>query len=516
MGFFRSILRGKRRRHKPSSSPPPAHNPVAGQGPISKDLESNIKALQTLLSQSPELVTRRFPIKATGERAALVYLDSLTDKVAVNHDVLRPLMHETAADPQIEHIVTIGRIKSTADLCQIEKDVLQGASVLFIENKGAAYLLDTHGWPQRAIEDPQMEASLKGAHQGFVETSSQNIALIRRYIPNREMKIIEMQVGARGMTTVSILYLADVANPEVLQELVDRLKQIDIDAILSSGELEEYIEDNPYSPFPQFTSTERPDSVASQILQGRLAVVVDKSPEVLIGPANFAMFFQSVDDYSIRWQVSSFIRLLRFAAFFVTIFLPAFYIAVISYNFEVIPLKLLLSVGQSRQGVPFPPIIEALLMELTLEMLKEAGIRLPAPIGQTVGIVGAIVIGQATVQAGVVSNIMVIVVSLTALSSFIIPNNDMSAAIRLIRFPMMLAAYVYGLLGVGIGMLIVLGHLIALESLGTPYFSPFSPMRFADMKDSIIRLPMWKMVKRPVSSRAVQQRKHGTKRGGSS
>ncbi|AZN42910.1 spore germination protein [Paenibacillus albus] len=513
MGFFRSILRGKRRRHKPSS-PPPVHSGAAQ--PLVMDLETNIKELQARLSQSPDLVTRRIPIKASGERAALIYLDSLTDKVSINHDVLRPLMHETAVDPQIENIVTVGRMKTETDLYQIEKAILQGYSILLVENTGTAYLLCTHGWPQRAIEDPQLEASLKGAHQGFVETSSQNIALIRRYIPNREMKMIEMQVGERGMTTVSILYLADVANPEVLQELVERIKRVDIDAILSSGELEEYIEDNPYSPFPQFTSTERPDSVASQILQGRLAMVVDKSPEVLIGPANFAMFFQSVDDYSIRWQVSSFIRLLRFAAFFLTIFLPAFYIAVISYNFEVIPLKLLLSVGQSRQGVPFPPIVEALIMELTLEMLKEAGIRLPAPIGQTVGIVGAIVIGQATVQAGVVSNIMVIVVSLTALSSFIIPNNDMSAAIRLIRFPMMLAAFLYGLLGVGIGMLVVLGHLIALESLGTPYFSPFGPLRFSDMKDSIIRLPMWKMIKRPLSSNPIQQRRHGngTNRGG--
>ncbi|WP_090576769.1 spore germination protein [Paenibacillus sp. OV219] len=508
------MLRGKRRQHKPSSPSPARTQDTHGAQPLSADMESNITELQACLSQSPDLVTRRFPIRATGERAALIYLDSLSDKVAVNHDVLRPLMHETAADPQIENIVTVGRIKTVTDLYQIEKGVLQGGSVLFVENTGTAYLLDTHGWPQRAIEDPQLEASLKGAHQGFIETSSQNIALIRRYIQNREMKIIEIQVGERGLTTVSILYLADVANPEVLQELVDRIKQVDIDAILSTGELEEYIEDNPYSPFPQFTTTERPDSVASQILQGRLAVVVDKSPEVLIGPANFAMFFQSIDDYSIRWQVSSFIRLLRFGAFFVTIFLPAFYIAVISYNFEVIPLKLLLSVGQSRQGVPFPPIIEALIMELTLEMLKEAGIRLPAPIGQTVGIVGAIVIGQATVQAGVVSNIMVIVVSLTALSSFIIPNNDMSAAIRLIRFPMMLAAFVYGMLGVGIGMLVVLGHLIALESLGTPYFAPFSPLRFADMKDTLIRLPMWKMVNRPLSSRAIQRRKHGNNRGG--
>ncbi|MGZ4162524.1 MAG: spore germination protein, partial [Tumebacillaceae bacterium] len=243
---------------------------------------------------------------------------------------------------------------------------------------------------------------------------------------------------------------------------------------------------------------------------GRIAVVVDRSPGVLIGPTTFSTFFQTVDDYSIRWQVSTFLRILRFAAFFVTVFLPATYIAVISFNFEVIPLQLLLSVGESRGSVPLPPLLEALIMEVTLEMLKEAGIRLPAPIGQTVGIVGAIVIGQATVQAGIVSNIMVIVVSLTALASFIVPNHDMSSAIRLIRFPMMLFAALFGLVGVAIGMMILLGHLISLESLGTPYFSPISPLRWSDWKDTFLRLPLWKMDKRPKSTRAIQTKRQGS------
>ncbi|WP_407673299.1 spore germination protein [Paenibacillus silvisoli] len=511
MGWVRTLLRGKRNSKPPAPVVPKHQEPK----PLSGDLDKNVADLQELLTLTPELITRRLLIKSTGERATLMYLENLSDKMAINNDVLRPLMHYTVEtdEPLIEHIVTVGCLRQATDLYQVEFAVLEGNSVLFVENKATAEIFATHGWPQRAIEDPQMEASLKGAHQGFVETDCQNIALVRRYIQNRELKIKETRVGRRGMTKISILYLADVVHPEVLQELIDRIDGIDADAILSSGELEEFIEDNPYSPFPQFTTTERPDSVASQILQGRLAIIIDKSPEVLIGPANFAMFFQSIDDYSVRWQVSSFIRILRFLAFFITIFLPASYIAVTSYNFEVIPLRLLLSIGQSRASVPFPPILEALIMELTLEMLKEAGIRLPSPIGQTVGIVGAIVIGQATVQAGIVSNIMVIVVSLTALSSFIIPNNDMSSAIRLIRFPMMLIAFFYGLLGVSIGMLVLLGHLIALESLGTPYFSPFSPVRFADWKDSFLRLPIWKMTTRPLSARATQSRKQAPKKG---
>lgn len=478
--------------------------------PLSTDLETNLTQLQMLFSLTPDLITRRFRIKSTGSEAVLLYLHELTDRIAINRDILQPLMHEVDAT-SVEQTVTVGGINAAEQLNQVERAILLGKSVIFVQGNNSALILDTQGWPQRAIEDPQLEASLKGAHQGFVETGSQNIAMIRRYIPNRELKIKEFRVGARGFTKVCILYLADVANPEVLQELEDRINQVDVDAILNAGELEELIEDNPYSPFPQFATTERPDSVASQILQGRFAVVIDKSPGVLIGPANFGMFFQSVDDYSTRWQIASFIRILRFSAFFVTIFLPAIYIAFVSFNFEMIPLQLLLSVGASRASVPFSPIMEALLMEISLEMLKEAGIRLPAPIGQTVGIVGAIVIGQATVQAGVVSNIMVIVVSLTALTSFIIPNHDMSATIRLIRFPMMLMAALFGALGVGIGMMVLIAHLIELQSLGTPYFSPLSPVRFADWKDLIIRLPLWRMNARPLSAKPIQRRRQGTK-----
>ncbi|MFC6226280.1 spore germination protein [Paenibacillus allorhizosphaerae] len=499
MGYLRNWLRSKK------------HYPVGHQASepsllqLSERLHDNISVLQNLLTLTPDLIIRRFHIKSTGALGALVYIGELTDRKAVNDNLLRPLMHESAEDLETDSIITIGDVRHTCDMFQVEQAILQGRSVLFIEGSRKAQLFDTQGWPQRAIEDPQLEASIKGSHQGFVETAGQNIAMIRRFIPNRELKIKEYTVGERGVTNVSILYLADVANPEVLQELEDRIQKIDVDAILNTGELEEFIEDNPYSPFPQFSSTERPDSVASQILQGRLAVVVDRTPGVLIGPVSFVTFFQSVDDYSIRWQVSSFLRTIRFMAFFVTILLPAIYIAVISFNFEVIPLQLLLSVGTSRAAVPFPPLVEAFIMELTLEMLKEAGIRLPAPIGQTVGIVGAIVIGQATVQAGVVSNIMVIVVSLTALASFIIPNHDMSAAIRLIRFPMMLIATFFGLVGVAIGLMVLIGHLIALESLGMPYFSPISPMKFADWKDTFIRLPLWKMNKRPLSANPIQE-----------
>ncbi|CAH1213804.1 Spore germination protein B1 [Paenibacillus allorhizoplanae] len=480
---------------------------------ISTSLVHNLTFLQSQFSQTPDLVVRHFIIKKSGDQAALVYLNGLVDKNAINNNVLRPLQSETGNGIAVDDItVHVGQIQSLFTWSHVENAILQGNSVLFVNGRNHASALGTQGWPQRAIEDSQIEVSLKGAHQGFVETGSQNIALIRRYIQNRELKIKELVVGRRGNTLVSILYLADVANPEVLKELEDRIQQVDVDVILNTGELAEFIEDNPYSPFPQFITTERPDAAASQILQGRFAVVVDCSPSVLIAPVAFMSFFQNIDDYSTRWSISTFIRLLRMFAFIIAIFLPAFYIAVISYNFEIIPVKLLLTIGEFRGRVPFPPFVEAIIMEVTLEMMREAGVRLPAPVGQTVGIVGGIVIGQAIVQAGLISNIMVIVVAFTAIASFILPNYDMVAAVRLIRFVMMIAASMFGFVGVIIASMTIIGHLIALESLGTPYGTPFAPVRFADWKDTFVRLPLWSMVKRPLGTRATQSQKQGSNR----
>lgn len=273
---------------------------------------------------------------------------------------------------------------------------------------------------------------------------------------------------------------------------------------MNTGELAELIEDNPYSLFPQFVLTERPDSVASQILQGRCVVVVDRSPSVLVAPVGFFSYFQNIDDYSSRWSIATFLRLLRLFAFITAAFLPAVYIGIVSYHFEIIPMKLLLTLGESRGQVPFPPFVEAIIMEITLEMLREAGVRLPAPVGQTVGIVGGIVLGQAVVQAGLISNVMVIVVAFTAISSFILPNYDMVAAVRLIRFGLMILASLFGFVGIIVGLMVMIAHLLTLKSLGMPYGTPFAPVRFSDWKDTLIRAPLWLMKKRPTSTLPLQ------------
>lgn len=479
---------------------------------LSNKLSKNLEHLHNLFNDTPDLVVRSFHFKQIGCQSALAYLDGLSDKVSINNDILRPLMHDTSEHSGIESVVTIGGVEVIDNWKRIENAILKGQSVLFIDECTHVEVFDTQGWPQRAIEDPQLEASLKGAHLGFTETASQNVAMVRRFIANRELKIKEYTIGRRSDTKVFILYLADVAHPEVLQELEDRIRQVDIDCILNTGELAELIEDNPYSPFPQFIMTERPDSASSHILQGRMCVIMERSPSVLIAPAGITSFLQNVDDYSTRWMVASFLRMLRFLAFFIAIFLPALYISIISFNYQLIPLDLLISIGESRERVPFPPIIEAMLMEITLELLRESGIRLPAPVGQTVGIVGGIVIGQAVVEAGIVSNIMVIVVAATAIASFSIPNYDLASSLRLIRFPMMVIGWMFGIVGIVIGFMTMVAHLLSLKSLGTPYGAPLAPIRFSDWKDLIIRAPLWKMTTRPKSTRAIQPKRMGTNR----
>jgi len=482
------------------------------EGQITSCLKESIGRIEEVLANTPDLNIRKLHIKQTGEEAALVYMDELTDKTCLNHDVLAPLQLESG-NPSEDFVVNVGYVKPESKWDDLKLNIMLGNSVLFIEGRNNAYILDTKGLPKRAIEDPQQEPSLKGAHQGFIEIGSQNIAMIRRYIPDKELKMRRYVVGRRGKTFVSMLYLEDVANPDIVRLLEERIQAIDVDAIINTGELAEFIEDQPLALFPQILTTERPDTAASQILQGRCVAVVDGSPSVLVAPVTFMSFFQTVDDYSSRWSIASFLRILRIFAFFVAIFLPGFFISVISYHFEIIPMKLLLTLGESRGQVPFPPFVEAIMMEITLEMLREAGVRLPAPIGQTVGIVGGIVIGQAVVQAGLISNVMVIIVAFTAISSFIIPNMDMMAAVRLMRFMIMVLATCFGFIGLVIGMMLMIGRLITLNSLDTSYSTPLAPFRISDWKDTLLRVPLWLMKNRPTSTRAIQERRQGRNRG---
>ncbi|MBN6188719.1 spore germination protein [Aneurinibacillus sp. BA2021] len=475
--------------------------------PVYSSLQLNEKCLSSIFNEAPDFTIHHLMI-LQDTKAALIYLNSLIDKNIIHQNILRPLIYDITSPDQIwDATAILSHTTCTTSWEEIEVAILEGNSILFVDGAEKALIISTQGWPKRTVEEPKAETMLKGGHEGFLETDTQNIALIRRFIPSRELKIKQYRVGERGSIKVHVLYLRDVAHPEVLEELENRIQQIDVDTILTAGELEQYIEDNTFTPFPQFILTERPDVTALHILQGRIGVIVDRSPRALITPVNFISFFQTIDDYNVRWLLAFFIRLLRITGFFIAVFLPSIYIAIISFHYEVIPMDLVLSIGESRERVPFSPILEATLMELTLEMLREAGVRLPAAIGQTVSIVGGIVIGQAAVQAGLASNIMVIIVSLTAIASFIVPVFDMAYAIRLLRFPMMILAWLFGMVGIAMGMMVIIGHLISMETMGTPYGTPLAPLRWSDWKDSVIRAPLRYIDKRQVGARPTQRQK---------
>ncbi|WP_243385510.1 spore germination protein [Bacillus kexueae] len=458
------------------------------QMPCSFTLGENLRFLKDQL-QISHLAYRRFLINSHKE-AEILYVNGLVDEQKVQEKILHPLMYEDHSD-SFNPLATLYEYHANDEIVidSIYDLLLKGHTILFIDGVNKLFVFSTSGVPKRSIEEPQTESMLKGTHLGFIEVREDNISMVRQYVDGQSLKIKHYQLGRRKKCTVSLMFLDDLVHGDVLVELENRLKKVDVDTLLTIGGLEEMIEDNPYSPFPQFLTTERPDTVSMHLLQGRIAMFMDHSSGVLVGPSNFASFFHTVDDYNLRWSVVSFIRFLRFAAFFLSILLPSIYIAVLSFHYEVIPINLYVSVAESRERVPLPPIIEAYIMEVTLETLREAGLRLPAPIGQTVGIVGGIVIGQAAVEAGLVSNIMVIVVALTAISSFILPNQDFAAGARLLRFAFMLIAAFFGMIGIMFGVMLLIGHLIALESLGTPYGNPFSPTRFKYWGDLILRLP---------------------------
>ncbi|PEM05406.1 spore germination protein [Bacillus cereus] len=462
---------------------------------LHNSLNHNIKQIQNTFPQATDLVIRRIKVGEDSIDSALIYIANLTNITILQEHVLFPLLYHTF-DPHQGPSIAIGQITKISSIEKIKDAVLNGDSILLMQGFNVGYQFETKGWPQRAPQSTQNELSIKGTQQCLVETSSENIALIRRYIPQAELAIQETKVAKKKTNKLLIIYIKDCVDENVLQELQNRLTNISIDFLINTGELVEWIEDDSYSPFPQILVTERPDWIATHLRDGRIALILDNASQALIVPINFVGFFKNIDDYGSRWYIASFIRLLRFTAFIISIFLPALYVAVISFHFEIIPIQLLYSIADTRAQVPFHPILEAFLMLLSLELMREAAIRLPTPIGLTVGIVAGSIIGQAAVQTGIVSNIMVIVIGVTALASYILPSYDMGATVRLLRFPLMILASFFGLVGIIVGWMILIAHLINLKSLGTPYGIPLAPFSFFNIiKDTFLRIP-FKWIKR--------------------
>ena len=477
----------------------------------SKSLDINMGKVKEILKDCGDIIYKDFFVgEAQNLRFTVIYIDGMSDSVTLNDGVLTPLMvyargvlPETPKQGEkLYQLVRygnmpVGELSETTDLNEAILSILIGDAVLFIDGVDKLTIIGAKGWPARGVSEPSTEAVIRGSRDGFVESFRMNTALVRRRIRDPKLKLRQVQVGRRSNTDVGIFYIEDIAHSELVDETVRRIDTIDIDAVLDSGYIEQLIEDDPYSPFPQMIATERPDQVAAELYEGRVAIIVDNSPFALIVPATLNSLFQSAEDYYDRWIIASVLRVIRFTSSLLAMILPSLYIVLTSYHTGILPTKLVLSIAASREGVPFPAIVEAFTMEFTLELLREAGIRLPVAIGDTIGIVGGLVIGEAAVRAGIVSPIMVVIVAITAIASFANPSYNLSVGFRLLRFSLMVVSAILGLYGLMLGLILIFVHLIQLKSFNIPYLSPFVSADFSDYKDTVYRAPLFDMIRRP-------------------
>ncbi len=475
---------------------------------LSAGLDANLSLMKNGLGDSADVIVRRFRIGALARPAALVFIDGLADATTIDRYILEPVMgaapierSDDGAEDAVAWLQSAGlpinEATATGKLGDAVHAVLSGDSALFVDGEAQGLLLNTKGFEKRGIEEPRSEAVVRGPRNGFAETIRMNTAQIRLKLKDPKLRIKGLQVGQRGNTSVAVAYIDGVAEPHIVGEVVRRIEAIDIDAVLDSGYIEQFIEDTHWTPFPLIQNTERPDKVVANLLEGKVAILCDGSPFVLIAPAVFNQFYHSPEDYYERHLIATLIRIIRIISMGMAVLLPSLYIAFSSFHPEMIPSRLVIAMAAGRSTVPFPSIVEAFLMEITMEILREASVRLPGPIGPTIGIVGALVVGQAAVEAGIVSPIMVIVVALTTIGSFASPSYSAAIALRMLRFPMMAAAALFGLYGIMLFLILVVIHLCSLKSFGVPYMAPLAPYRRKDIKDSFYRAPLHRMKERP-------------------
>lgn len=489
------------------------------QNQVSANLQDNWDTLQKSLGVNDDVIFRRFNLGTkSGEEVLLIYIENMVDKTMLQENIIKPLMYDSwPGDPQTEgmglqdllfsSMLAAANVTATQSMDKLVADVLSGGVILLIDGLKNGFSVDIRSFEQRSVTEPAAEVLVRGPREGFTENLNTNIVLIRRKLKSTNLIIKSLEIGRETKTKVSVLYLQNIAAPEIVDEVLLRLKRIDVDGILESNYLEEFIEDNPYSPFPQIIHTERPDRVTANLLEGKIAVITDGTPVALIIPVEISAFLTSPEDYYERYLIGSAIRILRYTAFVASILLPSFFIAITTFHQEMIPPKLILSLASYRAGVPFTLLTEAFLMEITFEILREAGTRLPRSVGNAVSIVGALVIGQAAVQAGLVSPLMVIIVAFTGIASFTIPAFNLGLTFRLLRFPLMLLAGTLGLLGVFFGITMISIHITSLRSFGMPYTSSLAPPQVKNLKDIFIRLPWWAMDERPAGLNKINRRR---------
>lgn len=480
---------------------------------LKKNMNENATEVKNVFQKDSDFSTRKFHLYGTTPAMA-IFISSLVDIEKINRDIIRPLQGkkqdsktegDSSSDSKKENLLqlllddvlyqcdgkTDGGIQSVIDA------LLRGKTIIFIEGEEEALLLETFKPEKRGIEQPETERVVRGPRDGFIEQLQSNISLLRYRLPVPEFRVEPMEVGKKTKTKISVCYLDNIASKELVKEVKKRIKDINIDRILDAGYIEQFIQDNPRSPFPQVQNTERPDKAVGNILEGRVVILVDGSPFALILPAIFNQFYHTSEDYNERWLITSIIRLIRFMALIFSLTFSSFYIAILSFHPEMIPAKFVVAASSGRAGVPFPVVVEVLLMEIAMEILREATVRMPQQVGGALSIVGVLVIGQAAVMAGFVSPITVVIIAMSTIGSFATPSYNAATAFRMLRFPLIILSGMFGLLGLSVGLMFIINHMLSLRSFGIPYLAPVSPGNYEGFKDSLIRAPLRWLRERP-------------------
>lgn len=493
---------------------PPDDSPSTGKTdgcemkPLTKGLDANLNALKKILHHgtNADVVIREFDIPTIPEtRASIIFVDSLASRDTIDFAILQPLMlianlNDGKTDDRLEmvkrRLLPGNQVTEVDNLRAVTEDVLSGATCLLIEESDIALSIETRSWEHRSIDKPSAEMVVRGPQEAFNETLKSNLALIRRRMRTPDLISEMLKVGTLSRVDCAVLYIEGLTNPELVDEVKRRILETKADHIQDTGILEQFIEEKPYVLAPQTISTERPDRMAAFLAEGYVGIMLDGSPFGLVLPATFWSLLQSAEDYFLRWPFGAFLRAIRTLALILAIFLPAIYLALTNFHPEMIPTDLLLAIAASREKVPFPTAVEVLIMEISIELIREAGVRIPGVIGPTLGIVGALILGQAAVAASIVSPILVVIVAITALGAFAVPNFNMAFAIRLYRFVYVLLAAALGFYGVAIGVFIQLTTYVNLKSFGVPYMSPVAPYTRSS-GDALFRYPVWKSEIRP-------------------
>lgn len=491
---------------------------------VTANLRENEKYLRSRLENCSDILIR--PMRLGDKHKVdclMVYIEVAVSNMMLDDSALGKMInHFWEISPEdIQEFVRhnslgIADVKKLENLDESIDAMLAGNAVFFIDGYDKAMKISSKGYPSTGVMEAESEKVLRGSREGFSDSVKSNSALVRKRLRDTRLKVEEYKIGVRSHTLTQVLYMDDLVHEGLLEEVKERLEEFQIDGILDSGMLEQLTEDVWYSPFPQYQTTERPDRAVQEILKGKVVILCDNSPEALILPGNFSSFMESSEDWYRRFEMASFLRILRYLAVIMATVLPGLYLAVIRFHTQILPSALILSFAEAREGVPFSSVVELIFLELAFELIREAGVRVPGSLGNAIGIVGGLVIGQAAVEANLVSPIVVMIVALTALGSMTVPNEEFAAAFRLVKYGFLILGGYLGIYGIVLGVYLVIGHLAGLISFGIPYLVPFIKKEQKGSRgEGVLRVPLRKRVLRPLYAREEQKIRLKRKESGS-